>query len=271
MSINFNRNHAQSIYEQIIDVTDPSELTNKKEIFKTHTLSINDVTSLREALNVDAVDFFYNGVLSFSEGIDSIFHKRFSWATVKLYYSVYYLIRASLAARGIAMIRCNSMFRLSVRPGQQPFGTNAKKYNTTHEGTISHYRDLFSLSDQLLSNNIGTIDAYQWIMEAREIVNYRNSSFEEPDCLEIWDLFSECVDNGSFVQLLKQLEEDAYIMCFQEEYAIVAIPIKRMQQTINDLADSGLLSKLPKDKETFARIVIGYDNRELSILRQIFC
>lgn len=61
---------------------------------------------------------FYNGILSFSEGIDAVFQKRFSWATIKLYYAVYYLIRATLSSKEIAILRCRSMFRLVARVGR---------------------------------------------------------------------------------------------------------------------------------------------------------
>ena len=126
------------------------------------------------------------------------------------------------------------------------------------------------MSDRLLSNRIDDSDAYQWMMNAREIVNYRSVSFLEPDCLEIWDFFSSCVDDGTLVDELKNLEDDSYVKCFQEEYAVIAIPIKRMKETIADMATSGLLAQLTHDREMFAKTVLNYDRRSLSILTDIF-
>ncbi len=126
----------------------------------------------------------------------------------KLYYAVYYLIRATLASKEIAILRCRSMFRLVARVGEKSYGTSNRKYNTTHEGTLSN--------------------------------------------------------------ALAELENDPYIMCFQEEYAIVAIPIKRMQQTIADMLTSGILQNLSEDRTLFAKSVIGYDERALSVLSEIF-
>ena len=240
MSINFSRNRAQLFYENLIGAA-PEDLINMREEFKNHMLTINEAEQLKTLLNKDAVDFFYNGVLSFSEGIDAVFQKRFSWATIKLYYAVYYLIRATLASKEIAILRCRSMFRLVARAGEKPYGSTNRKYNTTHEGTINHYRDMFNFSDRLLSNKIEDNDAYEWLMNAREIVNYRSVSFSEPDCLEILDYFSPCIDEGTVSNALSELETDSYIRCFQEEYALVAIHIKRMQQTIVDLLTSGIL------------------------------
>ena len=61
-----------------------------------------------------------------------------------------------------------------------------------------------------------------------------------------------------------------YVKCFQEEYAIVAIPIKRVQQTIADLASAGLLAQFTHDRESFARTVLNYDQRSMSILSGVF-
>lgn len=273
MSINFNRNRAQVSFERFIGVTSPSDLSAskaKRDDFKNHSLTVAEVQQLNFDLQYDAIDFFYNGILSFSEGIDSIFQKRFSWATVKLYYSIYYLIRASLAVRGFALVRCRNICRLKNAVGEKIIGSNDTKYKSTHEGTINHYIDVFSMADRLLSNKIEDHDAYKWMMNAREIVNYKSVSFLEPNCLDIWDFFSKCVDDGTLATELKNLEDDNYVKCFQEEFAVVAIPIMRMKETIADMAAGGLLTQLTHDRETFAKTVINYDHRSLSILSDIF-
>lgn len=270
MSIDFDRNRVQVSFESFAGVFSPEDLLPKANDFKSHVLTQQEADQLSNEIKQDAVDFFYSGILSFAEGIDSIFAKRFSWATVKLYYSIYYLIRASMASKDIATLRCRSMFRLKIAAGETLYGTTGKRYNTTHEGTINHYRDQFSVADPLLSNKIGDYDAYEWMMNAREIVNYRSRSFLEPGCLDIWEFFSDCVDDGTLVSELANLETDPYVKCFQEEYAVVAIPIKRVQQTIADMAAEGLLTQLTQDREAFARSVLDYDHRSLSILSSIF-
>lgn len=269
MSINFDRNNSQVLYESFIETTS-EDLPNKKEDFRNHLLLPNEVILLNGALRIDALNFFYNGALSFAEGIDAAFQKRFSWATVKLYYSLYYLIRASMASKGIALLRCKSMYRLIVRIGEHPFATGNKKYNTTHEGTINHYIDMFGQSDRLLTNNIDDVDVYQWMMNMREIVNYRSSVFLEPDCLEIWEYFAQSIDEGKFVHTLEQLENDPYVMCFQEEYAVLAIPIKRLQETIYDLSIKGWMADFTTEKAEFIKEVLRYEDRNLNIVQSLF-
>lgn len=269
MNISFNRNGSQVLFESFIGA-DPDNLLDKKDDFKNHCLTSDEAEQLKVELKKDSLDFFYNGILSFAEGIDAAFQKRFSWATIELYYSLYYLIRASMASKEIAILRCKSMYRLFARAGDKPYSTANKKYNTTHEGTINHYKDLFGSSDKLLSNNIEDEDVYKWMMEAREIVNYRSAAFSEPECLEIWERFSESIDEGRFTEILKVLENDSYVMCFQEEYAVIAIPIKRLQQTIDDLLVADLLSGFSEKRLNVIKTVMQYQNRNLDILPQLF-
>ena len=129
---------------------------------------------------------------------------------------------------------------------------------------------MFLHSDRLLSNKIDDIDAYEWMMRAREIINYKSSSFLEPECLDIWKFFSDCVDDNSLVDELEILENDEYIRCFQEEFAVLAIPIKRMKQTILEMANAGLLTRLAHDREEFVKSVVDYDHRSISVLLSIF-
>ena len=84
MSINFKRNRTQQKYESILGISSVEELVQNKQNFKTHVLSREEANQLKVLLQQDAIDFFYSAVVSFSEGIDAIYLKRYSWATVKI-------------------------------------------------------------------------------------------------------------------------------------------------------------------------------------------
>lgn len=266
MSISFKRNRTQQRYETMLGISTVEELLQKKDVFKSHTLTIDEANELKIVLRQDAIDFFNSAVVSFSEGIDAIYLKRYSWATVKLYYSIFYLLRTSMACNGYALLRNYNMYRLKVAAGEKPYGTGNKKYNSTHGGTISHYKDVFGGTDTLLTNTIDDIDVYQWMEDVRDIVNYRAVSFEDPNCLDVWCKYKEALEANKLSDLLEQLINDTqYIYCFQEEYAIVAIPIKRMQQTIADLANNGLLSDVTDDRKNYANSIINGRKRNISI------
>lgn len=271
MSINFDRNRTQLLYESLIGVNGPDELLSKRDAFKNYTLKSNDIVLLKSTLKNDAIDFFNSGIISFSEGIDAIFQRRFSWATIKLYYSIFYMIRASMASKGVALLRCGSMFRLIIRVAEKPYNTGNKKYHTTHQGTISHYKDLFAQDDKLLSNKIDEKEAYDWMLEIREIVNYRAVTFKDPECLDVWERFSSAIDNNSIGDLLLLLENDSdYVYCLQEEYAVVGIPIKCVSKTIADFVGMGFIDDIPKNRIEYVKEVFNYSTRELTILETLF-
>lgn len=270
MSIHFNRNRVQTKYEQLIGISSPEELRLRVSDFKNYVLTNRDITEIMPLINQDALDFFNNAVISFSEGIDSIFNKRFSWATVKLYYSVYYLLRASLCCYNYALLRNRRMYRLKIAVGESPYSTCNKKYNTTHEGTISHYKDVCSGSDVLLTNHIGDMDAYEWMEYVRNVVNYLDVSFREPACLDFWDIYKTAVNDNTLSSLLNMLENDTNnIYCFQEDYAVVAIPIKRMKLTIDDLNRRGLLSLIDSSRIAYVDTILRRENRDLEIMNDI--
>ena len=76
MSIGFNRNRTQVAFEQLVGARTPHELDTKKNAFSEYVLTPSDTISLKSNLQQDAIDLFFNGILSFSEGIDSVFLKR---------------------------------------------------------------------------------------------------------------------------------------------------------------------------------------------------
>ena len=59
-------------------------------------------------------------------------------------------------------------------------------------------------------------------------------------------------------------------MCFQEEYAVIAIPVKRLQQTIDDLLSTNLLSGFSEKRLNVIKTIMQYQNRNLDIIPQLF-
>ena len=87
------------------------------------------------------------------------------------------------------------------------------------------------------------------MMNVREIINYRCATFLEPGHLEIWSQYAACIEDNTIVELFDLIISDQrYIYPFQEEYAVIAIPVKRLIQTIKDLGDAGLLNEFQPEK-----------------------
>ncbi len=105
-----------------------------------------------------------------------------------------------MASNGIALIRQKSLFYLKALDGEIPIKKNDKKHNTDHSGTINFFIDLFS-SDILLSQSIDTTNAYEWLMNKREQINYRERQFNEPNHSEFWQFIAEQIKLGNLEKL----------------------------------------------------------------------
>lgn len=224
MNISFDRHRAQLRCETILSCTTLEQW--KLADFRNLQLDKSQASLLSSELRDDAKDLYFKGLLSFFEALKSVESKLFSWATVKFYYSLYYFLRCTMAVNGVALVRQKSLFYLKALEGESPVSKSNKKYNSDHSGTINFYIDLFS-SDLLLSQSIDTTNAYDWLMNKREQVNYRERHFNEPSYSEFWDVIANQIANGNFEKILKDYIHDKYILCFQEEHAVLGIPIKR--------------------------------------------
>ena len=62
-------------------------------------------------------------------------------------------------------------------------------------------------------------------------------------------LTNQAICDGKIDDLIKRiLDDEDYVYCFQEEYAVVAIAIKRFQETIDDFNNNNLLEKVEVEK-----------------------
>lgn len=236
MSTNFNRNRAQLRCESFVNCTNLSDWAGYHDAFANYILNARDEANLKNDLVEDAKDFYFMGLLSLSEGINSIYKSLYSWATVKLYYSVYYLLRASFAIKGYAIVRNKSLYVLKAQSGEKPFKKGHKKYSTTHQGTINYYKDLFETTDLLQSNLIDGDNSYLWLMDRREQINYRERSFHDPGCSDFWITIDNYAKSKKIVELLKEYFHDPkFVYCFQEDHACLALPIKRCILTTDHL------------------------------------
>lgn len=184
--------------------------------------------------------FFFDGEhISFSEGIDAFSRGNYTWATIKLYYSVYFGLRVSLLCRNIVLVRAaKHLYKFKIAFGEQ---YDKPKEMTDHGGTIHTYVDLFQRTDYFCSNPLEGINAYFWLKDCREIVNYKEGEFHDPDTLTIWnDIIKDMAQIGLKRTLsLYVKEKDKY--CFLPEYAVLAIPLNRIlavaQEVKNEISD----------------------------------
>lgn len=211
---------------------------------------------LREDLKKDSLDYYFKGLLSFVQALNECKKTRYSWATVKLYYSLFYFLRASLAAKGIGFYRKErDLLRLDTRRGstlQRCYENgNGRRANSDHKATLGLFIELYGINevDILQSNQIEYLNPYQWLVEKREWINYKVRVFPEPECPDFWSETNKYIKKNKFVNIITDYFNDSlYIYCFQPESACLALPIQRFLQTKKDISLIHPNSKLSKEQ-----------------------
>ena len=239
--MSFERHRVQVQIENLLGCPSKEAWPSFKDSLVNYSVNMDDEVILKAELLKDAEDIFFKGILSLCEAINNIYHGLHSWATVKLYYSVYYFLRCSLALKGYALVRCKRLYLLEISEGSRPTNKSNKKYNSDHSGTINYYKDLVGENDLLQTNTIDGVCVYDWLMEKREIVNYRQRIFCEPNYADFMNgIGSFCHSNNLETQLIKYIKDDLPIYCFDEDHACLALPIKRALLTKSELIESGI-------------------------------
>ena len=115
------------------------------------------------------------------------------------------------------------------------------KEMTDHGGTIHTYVDLFHRTDFFCSNTLENMNAYFWLKNCREIVNYKDSVFHDPETIDIWDDIIEDITKFGIKKTLTYLVDEKDKYCFLPEYAVLAIPLNRIlivaQEVKNELSE----------------------------------
>lgn len=241
-----DRLRTQVQFEGIITNQTPENWnTLTKGYIKNFVFNSSHNVLLGEALMDDCLDFYYKGVISLNESIISIINKNFSWATVKIYYSVYYFLRCSLCCNNIGFVRKERdgyFFLNHLNESPQANGM------PDHMAAISLFKRFFLNTDFLQSNNINDSNPYEWLRHQRENVNYRYRTFFEPDIPTIWETISQaCDENGIDFWLKKYIADNIY--SFLEDHAVLALPIRRLILTHSDLISNGFNQPIRADKK----------------------
>lgn len=202
-----------------------------------HALSTGEARSLADCLTADAAALTTCASVSMVDAIRGIELGLFSWATVKLYFSVFYCFRAILAANQYCVCydgRKPRWFRART-------GALCKKLKgNTHEVVMN----LFEAELQghwLLSQEIDLKSPPTWLMGLREEANYRRGEFWEPTCP---DHFVAVADLG--VRRAVETYVRDKMFAFDKDHAAVAYPLRAIMEARTKVApmDEGVVTFL---------------------------
>ncbi len=266
--MSFERFRTQLECEKIVGCTSLDKWNSYKASFERVSLHSDKVTILISALLEDANTLYFKGILSLCESISSINRHLYSWATVKAYYSIFYLLRCSLALNGYAIVRNKSLYLLKLKEGEQPL--KISKCRNDHECVIKVYSDLYGGSDKLQSNTIDQLSPYYWLMQCRNQVNYRQREFNDPDPPNFLRFIASAVDSKKLDQLITfYVDDQEFLYCFQADHAVLALPIKRLLLTQQDLSNTIGALLLSNTKYKLLSNLLKIDSKPLSIIKSI--
>lgn len=221
MNISFERRKCQELCEKEARKQQGLPPSSFDFSFKGFCIDSTNVTTLVSANYEDSVGAYYNALISFLEGCLDFAKKRYSWAAIKLYYSVFYGMKAKMGFKRYAMIRQKGLYIVLLVPGEKA----KQKEGNDHYVVTQFYKKCFP-SDFLLSNTIMGEDFLTWMTNLREITNYKEICFKEPHCLSIFESLTNDLKQGkNLANVLDDYRNDFNLFCFQEESAYMAMPL----------------------------------------------
>ncbi len=231
----------------------------KKTLVHSRVLTPVEAATLSISLREDARDMYYSAWVTFLDALHGINKGFYSWAAVKLYYTVFYALRASLAFADVCAFHVDrSSFTIIAQAGNSPVSC---KERGTHKTVLKTFEQQ-NAGHLLMSQQIDLQSAIDWLIDRREEANYRKVRFGEPDCSPAFD---QVAKNGLRKLINGYLAEPSALYVFDPDHAILAYALRTLQIIGGDLAPSGITTP-SADEQAFLRAKAKDQSGNLSAL-----
>lgn len=211
----------------------------KSSTIKSYPLDNSFVNDIKSIKNIDVQNLYFNGIISIVEALKGINKGFYSWSTVKLYYSSFYLLKCSLISNDIIIFRQGRDVYYAILEVGELVKKIPSDNKTDHQSSIWLFNEIYANSDLLLSNTINEINPLTWLRNKREEINYKHDVFQEPDPPYFWLDIDQMISEKNLSKVVSQfINDDSYLYTFQEEYAILAVPLVRLALTYKDLQEN---------------------------------
>lgn len=213
-----------------------------KTIVRARTLTPVEAAALSHGLQADAADLYYSGWVSFLDALNGLNKGFYTWAAVKLYYSVFYTLNSSLAQSGVCAFHVDrSSYTVEALTGAAPVSCTERG---THKTVLKTFQRRNG-THPLMSQRIGLDDALDWLMHQREAANYRDARFGEPEC---GPAFAFLAETGIRKALNAYLQEPTFLYVFDPDHALLAFPLRTLQLIGNIVATRPTFTLSPEEK-----------------------
>lgn len=174
--------------------------------------------SASQDLILDTKDYAYSGLISIFEAISNFKKNGYSWGTIKAYYSCFYLLRALLAAKNIAIYNREN---LNWYVECVDKGLLIKTVASSHVSVIQAFRNQ-AFSKNILQEEENGRSILDKLQELRVQANYKNSPFSDPEPFPSIQLFSENFDSRKVLDMYGSNPE---LYQYDDKHLLLAFPI----------------------------------------------
>ena len=196
-------------------------------------LTSAEAGGLRNCLREDGAATLYSAAVSLADALRSLRQGFYTWATVKLYYAVFYTARCQLALRDTAIFYIDrSPCALHASAGRML----AKREGPTHKVVLNEFARLVP-SSTFLSQTIGLEPPLEWLRARREDANYRDARFAEPVTPAHFRFVAE---KGIRKTTLAYLTDAGRTYLFDPDHAMLAFPLSFWRDTVADARAASL-------------------------------
>lgn len=242
-------------------VNDIYQENSPANLVQSHILSELEAEKLQLNLREDACDYLYSATVSLGDALCGLNRGLFTWATVKLYYSVFYTMRARLAFKGFCIFYIKtSPYSISSVPGKQA----QKEKGQTHKVVMQLFRNN-NIDPFMLSQPIELKDPIDWLMNLRENANYKIARFAEP---EVPKYFMKVKKFGVRRACEEYISDTSTLHLFDPDHAMVAYPISLIRRAFSEFQRENL-SIQKKESKSFLNELFSDKKGAFSSLLQV--
>jgi len=204
----------------------------EKKVVLAYKFSSYDTKLVLKALQEDASSYLYSSIISFLDALQGLKAGFYSWPTVKLYYSIFYSCRASLASHKICLFYVGrSAFSVNLNGNNIPLSQGGN----THQAVLELYRSSMPLSS-FLAQEIDQEKPFEWFAYKREYCNYKQPKFCEPTI----PAYFNKIDSIGAKSCLTAYNNDTNLYLFDKDHAIVSYPYALILETIKEFSHVGI-------------------------------
>lgn len=274
-NMNFKRNEVQEFIETELRCFDIEQWGSFKPSLVQWEINTTNIANLQRCVRSDINSYFFKAFQSFVQALHEIDRKKHAWSIVKLYYTVFYLLRCEILLSNHIIVRCGSLYYAKVKPNEKMQAFKPNKMSGDHQLTIALEEKLYNLAeltDPILGNQINGKNAYMWFMGNRDRVNYQMKDFPDPTCdVSLRHVYSYFAEKKLVDLFLFYNENTDYSICFDTDHTLLSIPYKKLISVYKRISTSIIIT--PESKQKFIEtrkllIELGLTKEEIKILLQ---